>query len=145
MPFVARESFWSMRLPAKVYVHEAGIARAFGSNYYAARHAVEIIEHAASGTFDPRAYDFLLAAVWGDGKDKVAEFFRYKGTGDWPGNPEMKAFVFKNGVWQPDPEAHECEDTTIMRGKEALHRRTSRNVEQYLSTFPDLGELYIGK
>jgi hypothetical protein len=83
--------------------------------------------------------DFFLAGVWGDNGDKMIDFFKYSGlNGEWPGNPEMTSFVFRNGVYQPEERGVTCGDGLIILGTEERHRRTTSDLSEYLGSPPNL-------
>jgi hypothetical protein len=86
---------------------------------------------------------FLLAAIWGDNGAKMIDLFKYSDIRKWPGNPDVSAFVFKNGVYIPKRREITCGDTLIMLGYEERKRRHSENLEKYMENPPHIEGLRI--
>lgn len=143
MPFIGRWT-WSHR-NARIYVHEAGAGEAFGttpSGYpdtsAAAFHAINLFTHRF---FHDTPADFLIAALYGDHGDKIAEVFGYSGTDPWPGNPDVYSWVFRNGIYRPSERQIACADTMLVLGREEEARRRTPDLRTYLANPPDLGDL----
>lgn len=83
--------------------------------------------------------DYTLAFIWGDDGVPVIDFCRFSGIdGEWPGNPEMMGFVFRNGIYSPG-EPITCEDGIIIMGSfEAPYRRTTENLNAFLRNPPEI-------
>jgi hypothetical protein len=70
----------------------------------------------------------------------------------WPGNPDVRTWVFENGFYVPrthinshDDISDTCGDTLIMYGREEEFRRTVSGLEEYINKYPDLGDLEPAK
>ncbi len=143
MPFIARISLPHAPKPAKLYVHEAGYKDTIGDVSYARRHALDVL-YDNSDIIKPA--DFFLVALWGKNGTKITEVCGYDGIDPWPGNPDIRSWVFHNGVYRPEISPKEkdpvaCEDTFIAFGDEGMYRRRTRSLEEYIVTYPHLGDL----
>ncbi|HLD39217.1 MAG TPA: hypothetical protein VJB05_02815 [archaeon] len=76
--------------------------------------------------------------LWGDNGDRVAEVFGYGHVDkkDWPSNPEIYNWVFRNGIHQPKKRQISCGDTLIVLGKEESVRRRTSSLGEYWNEFP---------
>jgi len=111
------------------------------------------------GKFDLSKFAYIIGAVWARGEDKMIDFFGFhnfdkEATGEqwrlenpsvFPGTikgdtpvPIGWKWDEKKEMFVPDGNSH-CEDMDVILGKEAEHRRTTNNLEHYLSEAPDLG------
>lgn len=79
----------------------------------------------------------MLGYAWGDRKtnQKVIDLFGFNDINDWPGNPDVSAYVVRNGVLIRD-ELICCGDALILLGREEEHRRKKESLEDYMSTMP---------
>lgn len=139
-PFVARFNLPSRKPFVRAYLHRAGLLSAYGQKDTpvdcAKSYMTEVIE-----STDLQRYAWVLAAIWGNSSgERCIDFFGYGGISDWTGNPDVSAFVVKNGIIIPQKEIT-CGDTLIVLGKEESFRRTTQNLEEYASKWPFLGEL----
>lgn len=132
--FIARVSRPEFKPPTRGYLYEDGLVDTFGSIENARDYLLAILDTKPI----LMEADFLLAAVWGDGENKTVETFGYHGIDPWPGNPDIFFWVFRNGIYYPGEEQKECEDTTILRGREAEYRRTTKSLETYMENPPDI-------
>lgn len=138
MGFVSRANFL-IRVPtARAYLHDAGIEVYGGETESAMISAAEYFR----GVLDDARercdkYNFVLAALWADNGEKVADFF---GLYDihpekWPGNPDVDTWVVRNGVWRRENPTT-CGDALIVLGEEERFRRESKNLEAYSRGWP---------
>tara|TARA_Y100000034_G_C6547353_1_gene236355 strand:+ start:51 stop:500 length:450 start_codon:yes stop_codon:yes gene_type:complete len=81
--------------------------------------------------------DYLLAALWADGQEKVIDLF---GFGDvrnnWPSNPDVLSWSFRKGVLRRG--ALTCGDMLLVLGEEERYRRTTPNLKHYLGNPPKI-------
>ncbi len=126
----------SVGVPIKLYAHEAGLREAFSGSWQEAMRYGGIVLGRNRERLMPA--DFVLAVVWSDGNSPIVEAFSYFGVDPWPGNPEVRSYVFKNGVYVPEERGIECEDTTILRGQEGQLRRRTKSLEEYRDRFVDI-------
>ena len=140
MPFVG-----SVRLstpkPTILYMHETGYTEAFGDGRRGMNEGIRHTENilvANKQMVDPATY--ILAALWGDKGKRVAELWGYGEFKDWSENPTLlRTWVFKDGVYVPEPQSIGCEDTTIVFGAEGKHRRTCKGgLREFISRHPEL-------
>ncbi|MBI4895686.1 MAG: hypothetical protein HY831_04300 [Candidatus Aenigmarchaeota archaeon] len=130
--------------PGRGYFHTSGFSEVFGGNVDAQdSYAVQALRESLSLLRDT---NYFLAVIWGDVDkgDKVMDLFTYNGAHPWPGNPEISAYVLRNGVYVPEDRSVTCEDTLIILGKEGEHRRQTRSLDDYISS-PPVIELYPSK
>lgn len=88
---------------------------------------------------------YAIAAAWGqiidDKRNSNFDIASYRFDRPWKiCNPDRDSWVFSNGVEIESPEVT-CETTDIFIGEEGKLRRKSENLEQFLSYWPDLGDL----
>lgn len=122
--------------PARVYVHEsAGDGDELGSCASRGVTSVNSNKTLLSGA------DFLLVAVWRDGCDDMVDLFKFGDSEGWPGNPGMKAYVLRNGVYRLDEQFHTCGDMLIVIGEEEKYRRSTPSLEAYLASPPMIAGL----
>ncbi len=129
----------------RAYVHEAGLKEAYrriddAGEYL--RNALDTYKSECS------RYKFILAALWGRVSDnsveKVADFFGLSDISDekWPGNPDVSAWVVKNGIYvregYPQPGQITCGDTIMVLGEEEKHRRECASLTTYATIPPGL-------
>jgi hypothetical protein len=131
--------------PVRAYFHEAGLVQAFQTEAItpelnAINHLQDIFRYRK---FETKDFKYCLAMVWGDNEDKMIDMIGVKDVPttpdklDWPGNPEMPIFIFRNGVYQPQ-EKNLCEDGMIVLGEDARYRRYCNNLQQYLENPPEI-------
>lgn len=117
MGFLARTQSKDNLIPLIIYLHEC-----------------DRFHH-----FNP--VDYLIVTFWKNENSQMTDVFGFgKDYENWPGNPEVYAWVYQNGVYMPTPNIT-CTESLQMLGKETEHRRKCRNLEEYLETRPDLGDL----
>ncbi len=93
-----------------------------------------------------RPHLYAIAAPWGykdhGGPVRVVDILSYAFDRSWGEcNPDIDAWVFKNGIYRPEDRGLTCETTTIILGKEGELRRKTASLEEYLNAWPDTGEL----
>ena len=86
----------------------------------------------------PERNKYGIVVVWSEGKDLHHDWFLYWGIEEWPENPSVDNYYFKNGVFQPRERHITCGDSLIMLGIEEQHRRTTKSRAEYLRIRPDL-------
>lgn len=141
--FIGRLSYYktpSGLAPLRAYVHKSGSA-IFKDLKPLCSDGIDnvrkyLVETLCSNRKIMRDADFFLAAVWGAGKDRMIDLFKYTDTKNWPGNPDVSAFVFENGVYQPERKKITCGDTLIMLGAEEQFRRSTESLDKYIENCP---------
>lgn len=129
----------------RAYVHSAG------SNYWLAHdNTKEIVAraqaHLANTLGEPRARaimafegaqvgaedkQILIGLIWNQQRMPIIDFFRFDFDKTWPGNPEIFAYTFKHGVYDPNL-AIGCGDGLIILAAEEQYRRATANLEEFL-------------
>lgn len=143
MVFVARFNFPKLKPPVRAYLHEAGLdaysTLEIGSVDAARKYFLDVFEWQ-----DVSKYQFVLAAMWGkvNGVNEPERNIDFFGLSDidengWPGNPEVSAWVVKNGVVVPQKEIT-CGDTLIVLGEEEKYRRKCKNMADYSLIIPEI-------
>jgi hypothetical protein len=129
-------------VPVKAYIHNFGFDTVYKNNIgLAEEYLRKSLPSVALGK--GMRIMFALGVLWGDSNgDKIAEFFGYSRTKEWPGNPAVIPWQIVNGKMKQGPET-ECADTVIVRGLEEQYRRTTKNLREYAKHLPDLGDLLI--
>ena len=138
MAFIERFTSLKSAVPFRCYIDDNELNESFGSIENARKYIFSLIEKHKE-MFEGR--DYLIAAVYGLEKKKIAEIFGYKVMGDsWPGNTDNLTWIFEDGEHLPT-EKWSCENVDIARGEEGKHRRKTANLEDFLRTVPHLAEL----
>ncbi|MBI2232733.1 MAG: hypothetical protein HYU56_02340 [Candidatus Aenigmarchaeota archaeon] len=148
MPFLDRVST-HVRQPLRVYFHEAGYVDAFGRlpkketliHYHSDSGLSHVLDIFATDRKIFKLTDFLIAALWGDDGDIITEVFGYSGTDPWPGNPEVRSWVFRDGIYQRRQRPIACGETLIVLGREEEARIKSPNLQHYMDNPPDVRDL----
>jgi hypothetical protein len=140
MPFLDTFTLFGSVKPARIYFHKTGYNEAFGSDAEdnpslgtGICHVVDIMEK-YRGTLQPA--DFLISMLWGEDGIRTAEVFGYGDITEWPGNPTVYNWVFRNGVHCPDQRQISCGDTLIVLGEEEKQRRHSKDFLDYITKPP---------
>ena len=85
---------------------------------------------------------FAIANFWSLPEHNIQyglDIFNYEFQGDWStANPLIHGTTFENGE-KNIPAS--CETMAIILGKEGELRRNTKSLEEYLSQWPDLGDL----
>ena len=146
MAFIARFNIPERTPPVKVYFHIGGTI-AYSGHLSVLDHAKICLQKVLDK--DPlriNGYAYLIAMMWGRSKDVISEkmidLFGFGGVNNktWPGNPDVYSWVVSNGVYVSE-ENITCGDSLIVLGKEEEHRRKTRSLEEFISTFPHMGNL----
>jgi hypothetical protein len=130
--------------PIRAYLHNAGLDDAFKSRrnkpaeFEADRHLLRTLTDNMVILNDA---SYLIAAIWGDSGARMIDLFRYAGINKWPGNPDVAAFVFRNGVYVPKRREITCGDTLVVLGREEEYRRTTRDLNDYVEHPPTIDGL----
>jgi hypothetical protein len=145
--FVCRIEFPDLRdtKPGRLYVHRTGCQLFQNEDGYepAANYALDMLGENPE-LFKPA--DFVIPVLWGEawgGEEAnvmVAEIFGYGDMREWPGNPTVYNWVFKNGLHIPEERQISCGDTMILLGAEETYRRNTRDLKEYISKAPQLPE-----
>jgi hypothetical protein len=139
--------------PTRVYFHEScfrnetfpELARDDKKNAtahgYANREAIRNYVKGVLANASPRSPSaFILAAAWAEGRRRMLDIFSYSGITDWPGNPDVEAFVMQDGVLVPNRPIT-CGDTLIILGAEEKYRRTTKHIYEYKDIPPKLEDI----
>ena len=137
--FVGRICLPDNKPPVRAYVHKAGFVEVY-DNYLknAENHLKQVLKE---NKRELSGFQYMLATIWGDKGNKMIDMFGYNNIIGWPGNPSIYAWVMENGVFIPTgkiPPKKEltCEDTSILLGKEAEHRRNRKSLKDFISNPP---------
>jgi hypothetical protein len=141
MPFIARISLPGALRPTRAYLYEPGFEDGFGSVKGARDYLAQVLDVGSkiNGVITPA--DYILAALWSDKDSKVAELFGYGGISDWPGNPEVYSWVFKDGIYLPGQRKIACGEATRILGTEEDYRITTKSLKEFMEKPPQLREL----
>lgn len=160
MGFLARTTRRTGIIPLIIYLHEFGAEQFTGQRDLTLETDVPFIKSSIQRYGDgiyrkdmfrfhrqcnppstPHYLDYLIMTFWGIKEVPMVDVFGFgKDYETWPGNPEVYAWVYQNKVYMPTPNIT-CTESLQMLGKETEHRRKCRNLEEYLKTRPDLGDL----
>jgi len=154
MAFVARIGDPKRRI--RVYVHTAGFEEVYKKRGDDAKGILTANEYRCNvlDALDDRIrslFAYFLGIVWGDSQTdaKMFDLFGYqnfealRGPAWQRSNPDISAWVFRNGVYVPPtpPNSLTCEDSMIMLGTEGDYRRSTSGLQDYLTGIPSLGPL----
>jgi hypothetical protein len=88
---------------------------------------------------------YAIALSWGYGEAgnvRAFDICSYKFSGPWnEDNPGVGMRIFKNGISDVLDEEKICGTGTIILGKEEELRRKTKTMVEFLSLWPDLGDL----
>lgn len=124
-----------------IYFHTTGYETAFGTGDAGVlagdEHARKILERHAD-LIAPA--DFILGALWGDGRYKIAELHGYNELVGWSSNPtQMRPWVFRELAYEPDAPAIGFGEMTIAFGREEEFRRFGcKNAYEFMKKRPEL-------
>ena len=142
VPFKTAILYPRKAVPVKAYIHNVGFDTVYKND-------IGLVKAYLRKSLPTVAYGkgmgimFALAALWGNSKgDKIAEFFGYSRTKEWPGNPAVIPWQIVNGKLKHGGET-ECADTVIVRCLEEQFRRTTKNLREYATHLPDLGDILV--
>ncbi|MDP1694142.1 MAG: hypothetical protein Q8L34_01240 [Candidatus Woesearchaeota archaeon] len=82
--------------------------------------------------------NYSIVVVWADANKMRHDWFYFHSISQWPGNPSVDVYVFKNKGFLPREHQVTCGDSLIMLGIEEQHRKTTKSRAEYLRTRPDL-------
>ena len=135
--FLSRMSFPNRVTPIRVYIHNAGLKKTFGTLDNAENYVMDQIsteKSELSGLL--YLYDFVISALWSNGKDKIMDIFGFSDVKDnWPGNPDVINWLWYNGKNRFIKDARDiatCGDTLIILGKEEEYRRTTESLDSFM-------------
>jgi len=140
MGFDSKHLMPLLNLPARFYVHTSG-QKAFNVRPESVDPLVEARVFATRVVRDNKKtlekYDFVIGVLRSDDEGRIADIFGYHGITDWPGNPDVNAFVYREGKGASLREGIlPYEDTMILLGHEGDLRRNTRNLAEYLLKSP---------
>ena len=121
-------------VPIRAYLHE------FGSEIYRDGEAnAHFMNTLAKNPDKFKKFDYAILVLWGDidKKERVIDAFGFSGINRWPGNPDVSALVFRNGLYSQS-ENITCGDTLILLGKEEAYRRKTKSLDDYFRNHLDI-------
>jgi hypothetical protein len=130
--------------PTRIYFHESGFSEAFNDNpsfqpwVNALTHLSRIFDSKLDQSHDLRNFNYAIAFLWGQEKDKMVDLFAYDAISRWPGNPSISSFIFRNGVYEPDNHEIGCGDGSIVICVEEEYRRKCKNLQYFLQNPPEI-------
>lgn len=90
-------------------------------------------------------FGFFIGIVSSDitiTRERALTLFTYKIPDNWQqSNLRFRRHIFKNGLLVIERIDYLEEDTVILLGKEGEFRKTTENLEDYMTRFPNLGRL----
>ena len=138
--FVARFNVPSGFPPARFYLHQAGLHEAFGSQNpvgEAGRYVLDVLIAMRRMGMGGK-YDFVIAMAYGDIQhQKSADLFGFICPPSLPGNTDVEPWVCRNGVFVPEGIVT-CGDSLIVLGQEEAHRRTCKDLADFLRNPPEI-------
>ncbi len=150
-PFIARITHYGgARFPVRAYVFRNSLDEGYeGKLDLAHSHLLEVL-----ATIPGDKFDYLLGAVWfnPDNNSKTIDFMGYSGLEkNWKSNPEVDPFIYRNGVFVPrviknindliPGKDSFCGTSMKMFGGEEDYRLTTKDINEYFKTSPNLGIL----
>ena len=137
---IGRITFPNRRMRA--YIHGGGIENFDTFHHEGLNAALSHFNPVLSkyiGSMVDENTNYSLAMIWHDGETGVVDFFRYSGLdlNNWPSNPEMDSFVFKDGLYVPGKPVT-CGDGTIILGLEEQFRRKTKNLDEFSRNSPKI-------
>ena len=143
---VRRELIDVMSLPVKVYVFKSFVEAFPGRKLYP--FLIESIEKAGDkigGELPPCA----IAQPFGfemDGEPvEGIDIFSLRLTDGWKGNPMYDSCSFENGVYVPKEKGIFCGAGGRIVGREEELRADTEDLQEYLSKWPDIGNLMVSE
>jgi len=133
-PLINRE----LSIKGRAYIHNCGLCEVYSDIYEAANYFARIVDD----KHFPIRFDYLIATIWAKSstKEQIVDCFGYH-VDQWPGNPDVTAWSINNGIYTHADRALKeltCGDTLIVLGEEEQYRRTTKSLEDYLSTRPKI-------
>lgn len=120
--------------PVRAYFHKTGfdVFRHCGYSNCVNINAETYLRYALDQNLERfQGVDYILAAMWGNKEDKMIDVFTFSDIKEWPGNPDVGAFVLKNDVYVPN-QSITCGDTLIVLGLEEAYRRETKSLVDYI-------------
>ncbi|MCK4550901.1 MAG: hypothetical protein KAT91_03025, partial [Candidatus Aenigmarchaeota archaeon] len=89
-------------------------------------------------------HDYFIAILWGDNGEKIVDFLGAGEPTPWNSNAEYNgAVITEQGFLEKGTAMYEnpitCGDGLIVGGSEEAHRRTTKDLEDYMNQSPVLG------
>jgi hypothetical protein len=85
-------------------------------------------------------YMFFIGIVWDDKNRGAVDLFGFGKTEEWPGNSDIKNWVYSDGIHKPDYPLS-CENGIIILREEILARRKCRSLDEFFEVKVELGDL----
>jgi len=143
MGFDSKHLIHTPGIAARFFVHSSGL-EAFNVRPKDYDPLVEARVFATKAVRDiPRTfpkYDFVIGALWSDDEERGADIFGFYNMGDWPGNPDVDVFDYREGKESSLKRDNFffCKDTMTLLGCEDELRRTeTRDLAEYLLKSPN--------
>ena len=131
--------------PTKLYIFRSALTK-FQDKISIEQYLLESLNKHREIAVPPHLY--AIAMVWGGIEDdkpiKAIDIFSYKFKKPWKWdnyNPVYDRCVVKNGIEDPMDREVTCETGSIILGREGGLRRTTKDLEQFLHSWPDIGDL----
>jgi hypothetical protein len=146
MTFITRFNLPNKEPPVRAYLHQAGFKELYGGDTDKAEFYFLGILDSQHKNLDN--FGYVLATIWGDkdSRAKIIDFFGYSSVSPKE-NPEVHAWVVRDGVTIRTGLDHSpttCGDTLIVLGREEEHRRTTKDLNDFMSNPPPLEEVLKG-
>ena len=86
--------------------------------------------------------NYFNSILWAENGKRIIDFFGYHGLkNNWKGNPDVYSWVIdkkENYRWHNSGISITCGEGIILLGEEEKFRRTTKNLEEYMSKTLDL-------
>lgn len=130
--------------PVKMYTFSIALDAFSGGVDEIRQYLSNMLQEHPEITAKPHLY--AIAAPWGykehGGHVKAIDVLSYAFDRPWDEcNPDVDAWIFKDGVHRPEDRGLTCETTAIILGKEGELRRKTEYLWDYLRLWPNIGEL----
>lgn len=131
--------------PTKLY-HFRSTKLVFPSTENVGQYLLKILNEYPEISVDPHMY--AIAIAWGyieeDRPVRACDIKSYKFDKPWSEcNPDVDTWAVKELSHDPSNPETECETGQIVFGKEAQLRRTTRNLDEFLTKWPEYGDLEV--
>jgi len=153
-----------LSIPGRIYYHNSGIQAFRGhlnSDDEIEKNGLSLlnkifgrgVDYRCYSNLDPKVFEnskYFIALLWGRtlGPEptlyEMVDLFTFtdiensQDPKNWPSNPEVSAYIFQGGIYLPDEKQVTCGDGTIILGIEEIHRRTRKNLRDFLVNPPEI-------
>ncbi|MFA4960836.1 MAG: hypothetical protein WC548_04190 [Candidatus Pacearchaeota archaeon] len=129
----------SPRLHLRTYVHEFGLCAFRKRECDAVDIAMSYVERIVQANCRTMNNNFtdedgVIAFTWGNKGIRMIDFYKMTYGKVWQLNPTARAFVYKDGLYQPDCESDTCGDGLIILGEEEKFRRMTTSGQEYFNS-----------